>query len=140
MDGCYSFWQGGIFPLLHDLLEPEAIAEHSWLFDHSALQEYLLICCQDPRGGLVDKPGKSRDFYHTCYTLSGLAVSQNLPSPSLLSDIKAKDSNRSTAVLGDATNRLVATHPLFNISYEAVEEARRYYGSLPACLLPTTNK
>ena len=21
------------------------------------------------RGGLLDKPGKSRDFYHTCYTL-----------------------------------------------------------------------
>ncbi len=36
-----------------------------------------MLCCQDPRGGLVDKPGKGRDFYHTCYTLSGLSVSQN---------------------------------------------------------------
>jgi len=24
-----------------------------------ALQEYVLICCQHPSGGLVDKPGKS---------------------------------------------------------------------------------
>jgi prenyltransferase beta subunit len=34
---------------------------------------------QDPRGGLVDKPGKSRDFYHTCYGLSGLSVAQHSP-------------------------------------------------------------
>ena len=36
-----------------------------WLFNIGALQEYLLVCCQDPRGGMIDKPGKSRDFYHT---------------------------------------------------------------------------
>ena len=23
VDGCYSFWQGGIFPLMHRLLEDE---------------------------------------------------------------------------------------------------------------------
>ena len=49
----------------------------TWLFNCSALQEYILLCCQDPRGGLIDKPGKSRDFYHTCYTLSGMSVAQN---------------------------------------------------------------
>ena len=35
---------------------------------------------QDPRGGLVDKPGKTRDFYHTCYALSGLSVAQHPPA------------------------------------------------------------
>jgi len=129
VDGCYSFWQGGIFPLLHQVLEAETIAKQSWLFDHSALQEYLLLCCQDPRGGLIDKPGKSRDFYHTCYTLSGLAVSQNLPS----SYDGPEDSNE--AVLGDPANRLMTTHPLFNISHEAVEEARQYFSTRPTCLL-----
>ena len=95
MDGCYSFWQGGIFPLLQELLKnEEALQEQSWLFDHSALQEYLLVCCQDTRGGLVDKPGKSRDYYHTCYTLSGLSVAQHLPCDR-------------TAVLGDPENILV---------------------------------
>ncbi len=29
-----------------------------WLFDQDALQEYLLICCQHPLGGLLDKPGR----------------------------------------------------------------------------------
>ena len=40
---------------------------------------FLRACTQDPRGGLVDKPGKSRDFYHTCYALSGLSVAQHSP-------------------------------------------------------------
>ena len=26
------------------------------------------------RGGLIDKPGKSRDFYHTCYTLRNPSI------------------------------------------------------------------
>ena len=53
-----------------------------------------IVCCQDTRGGLVDKPGKSRDYYHTCYTLSGLSVAQHMPC------------DRRT-VLGDPANLLV---------------------------------
>ena len=52
VDGCYSFWQGGIFPLLHKMLSESpdssvvaSLPQH-WLFDQGALQEYLLICCQ----------------------------------------------------------------------------------------------
>ena len=87
-----------------------ALQQTSWLFDHRALQEYLIVCCQDPRGGLVDKPGKSRDYYHTCYTLSGLSVAQHMPSVH-------------SAVLGDPGNLLIPTHPLFNVGQDAVEEA-----------------
>lgn len=118
VDGCYSFWQGGIFPLLQELLKDEEALQHtSWLFDHRALQEYLIVCCQDTRGGLVDKPGKSRDYYHTCYTLSGLSVAQHMPC------------NRRT-VLGDPANLLVPTHPLFNIGQDAVEAAKSYFSNL----------
>lgn len=28
-------------------------------------------------GGLLDKPGRPRDFFHTCYALSGLSVAQH---------------------------------------------------------------
>ena len=81
VDACYSFWQGGMFPLLHNMLlhteDRDSLPESGWLCDEAGLQQYLLICCQDPRGGLVDKPGKSRDFYHTCYALSGLSVAQH---------------------------------------------------------------
>lgn len=63
-----------------DQMPKPSVSEHRWLFNQEALQEYLLICCQESRGGLVDKPGKSRDFYHTCYCLSGLSVSQHGPN------------------------------------------------------------
>ncbi|KAE8668707.1 Prenyltransferase family protein isoform 2 [Hibiscus syriacus] len=46
------------------------------LFNSLALQQYILLCSQDLNGGLRDKPGKSRDHYHTCYCLSGLSVCQ----------------------------------------------------------------
>ena len=85
-----------------------SLPESSWVCDEIALQQYLLICCQvssstlrtdtsfdnflsghqDARGGLIDKPGKSRDFYHTCYGLSGLSIAQHCP-------------NNSTQILGD---------------------------------------
>ena len=37
---------------------------------------YLLLFGAFPPRGLRDKPSKSADFYHTCYSLSGMAVSQ----------------------------------------------------------------
>ena len=36
-----------------------------YLCNQKALQRYVLHCCQDvEHGGLKDKPGKGRDFYH----------------------------------------------------------------------------
>lgn len=60
IDGCYSFWQGAAFPLIHATLSSEGKLPNSnyWMFDQEALQEYILICCQSPWGGLIDKPGK----------------------------------------------------------------------------------
>lgn len=67
VDGCYSFWQGGAFPLIHAILSKEGKVFNSnyWLFNQEALQEYILICCQHPSGGLVDKPGKYIFFFLT---------------------------------------------------------------------------
>jgi protein farnesyltransferase subunit beta len=49
----------------------------SLTFNQKALQRYILHCAQyTDGGGMRDKPGKARDFYHCCYSLSGLAVSQ----------------------------------------------------------------
>ncbi len=47
-------------------------------FNQMALQRYILHCAQNvDHGGMRDKPGKMRDFYHSCYSLSGLAVAQS---------------------------------------------------------------
>lgn len=59
MDGCYSFWQGACFCLLGENYVGHNTKEGPhWLFDQLSLQEYILICCQHPAGGLIDKPGK----------------------------------------------------------------------------------
>jgi protein farnesyltransferase subunit beta len=47
-------------------------------FNQNALQRYILHCAQNLEGGgMRDKPGKSRDFYHSCYALSGLSIAQS---------------------------------------------------------------
>lgn len=91
------------------------------LFDSLALQKYLLLCSQDLEGGFRDKPGKSRDFYHTCYCLSGLSVCQY----SLSKDEDTPPS--STAVLGPFSNLLDRVHPLYNVVVEQYREAHEFF-------------
>lgn len=69
------------------------------LYNVEALQLWLLRCCQASKGGMRDKPGKSPDYYHTCYCLSGLSSSQNYGG----------------FVLGPSSNKLVKADPLCNV-------------------------
>eukprot|EP00250_Pteridium_aquilinum_P011539 c20137_g1_i1 orf=51-1544(+) len=193
VDGCYSFWQGGIFPLVQriseQLLNPRTLrrgneeitliineqrtrAESSHaavsaaslfpaikgarlkhtihevdedgkpqdfcsdhtsfsddyrrgtLFNTQALQGYILLCCQVMEGGLRDKPGKARDYYHTCYCLSGLSTAQFSSSKSL-SALPSPSS-----VLGPYDNLLVATYPLCNVVLDKYLDARRYFAGM----------
>jgi len=81
------------------------------------LQKYILVCCQNHDGGLRDKPGKPRDFYHSCYCLSGLSVSQHTLS------------SKSPIVLGNLNNLVRSTHPVFNIRWEKAHQALMYFSS-----------
>jgi protein farnesyltransferase subunit beta len=89
VDGCYSLWQGGLFPLLRSQM-PLLLSQlrpgrapacppspGPALYSSARLQGWVLSCCQAPEGGLRDKPGKPRDLYHTCYCLSGLSSAQH---------------------------------------------------------------
>lgn len=67
------------------------------------------------RGGLRDKPGKSPDYYHTCYCLSGLASAQR----------------HAGAVLGGPDNALPRSHPLCNVVEERLEAARAHFSMQP---------
>lgn len=67
VDACYSFWVGATVPLLRQL-------GVSASYDCQGLQRYLLVASKEP-AGFRDKPGKPADYYHTCYALSGLAIS-----------------------------------------------------------------
>lgn len=125
VDGCYSFWQGGIFPLIHLLRSQGKVIPRCLLFNVTSLQEYLLICCQDSRGGLIDKPGKSRDFYHTCYTLSGLSVAQYL-----LQNTPAQTDSKKQ-VIGGNDNEIKSTHPIYNIGLDRALLAAEFFDRLP---------
>uniref|UniRef100_A0A4W3I1Z1 Protein farnesyltransferase subunit beta n=1 Tax=Callorhinchus milii TaxID=7868 RepID=A0A4W3I1Z1_CALMI len=124
VDGCYSFWQAGILPLLHRTLHVQgdsALSLTHWMFHQEALQEYILLCCQHSNGGLLDKPTKSRDFYHTCYCLSGLSLAQHCVGGNILHEI----------IVGDPNNRLEPTHPVYNIGPEKVAQALMHFLQLP---------
>ncbi|KAJ1446719.1 terpenoid cyclases/protein prenyltransferase alpha-alpha toroid [Pelagophyceae sp. CCMP2097] len=98
---------------------PRDEASATAVFDAEALQRYILLCAQDfPDGGLRDKPGKGRDYYHTCYCLSGLAISQHSTAPA--------------SVYGDAANLVEQVHPVFNIRLEKVDRALDFFAAAPA--------
>ena len=145
VDGCYSFWQGGAMAVVNayekglsgwDTGVTEFIPEvetdgvdvskteeargprdGGLSFDQAALQRYILLCGQYPEGGLRDKPSKARDFYHSCYNLSGLSVSQHNGSEGGV-----------PVVYGDErTNVLKPTHECFNIRVDRVNMARERF-------------
>ncbi|XP_017102764.2 protein farnesyltransferase subunit beta [Drosophila bipectinata] len=115
VDGCYSFWVGATIPITQATLSADDKEMDHALFDVEALQEYILLCCQKQNGGLIDKPGKPQDLYHTCYTLSGVSIAQHSESASR------------PQVLGDTINELLPTHPLFNIPPKSVAAARSHF-------------
>ena len=87
-DACYAFWQAATLEVARTYCfrwitgteqcvdDSDGKGTQRW-FDEEALQEWLLKCCQDTNGGFRDKPGKERDLYHTCYGLSGLALTSS---------------------------------------------------------------
>lgn len=104
VDGCYSHWVGGCWPLIEAALAGGAAAtaaggggyapplghdqpghKHKLpltsrsLYSREGLIRYIMCCCQDQtkRGGLRDKPGRTSDGYHTCYVLAGLSSAQH---------------------------------------------------------------
>jgi len=120
VDGCYSFWQGGAMAVL-DIWSNGSEGEDSrtdgifddLCFDREKLQRYILLCAQDVNGGLRDKPSKPRDFYHSCYNLSGLSVTQHCLSNSLGDSV--------------AANAIGETHPVLNIRVERVREIQKAF-------------
>jgi len=117
------------------------------LFDRIALQEYILVIAQAPKGGLRDKPGKNSDAYHTCYNLSGLSMCQHRveldafarsqfhrqfkPQGGKLvewqrccysSMLGWTIDTKSQCVLGGDQNRVAITHPIFNVGFIKVKE------------------
>lgn len=58
VDGCYSHWIGGCWPLVEAALNGPDVATSRRIFSTEGLVRYILGCCQAPTGGLRDKPSK----------------------------------------------------------------------------------
>lgn len=97
------------------------------IYNQYALQRYILHCAQAMEGGMRDKPGKYRDFYHSCYSLSGLSIAQNFVMPG--SKVKGAD-NALPRVYGDAGNLLPPTSAIFNIGLDPLEKTLAYFSKL----------
>ena len=131
VDGCYSFWQGGamaIVSMFHKVKSDGMKNEDPWfagkkvamLFDEGMLERYILLCGQEMTGGLRDKPSKRRDFYHSCYCLSGLSVAQS-----------SVDESSMLSFGHDRQARVHATHPVYNIRIERAQAIYNHFKSLP---------
>ncbi|CAL9224117.1 unnamed protein product, partial [Arabidopsis halleri] len=91
------------------------------IFDSLGLQRYVLLCSKIPDGGFRDKPRKPRDFYHTCYCLSGLSVAQH-------AWLKDEDTPPLTRdILGSYSNLLEPVHLLHNIVMDQYNEAIEFF-------------
>jgi len=150
VDGCYSFWQGGAIAIVSQVILEQrtrkgrnaALGADPWLqddssdeassssaatatdgllFDEGMLERYILLCAQDIHGGLRDKPSKARDFYHSCYNLSGLSVAQHWSASHRTAVLDEETTTTATPAFGHAQLSLVAkTHPVYNIRVERV--------------------
>lgn len=83
---------------------------------------------------MIDKPGKSADYYHTCYVLSGLSVSQhsieyNEPIQSTKRGLCSLfwTCQNEYVIVGDVNNSLAAAHPVHNITLRAARNMVRYF-------------
>jgi protein farnesyltransferase subunit beta len=147
VDGCYSFWQGGALaivsrlhdgtkmkddsdPWLSDLSNTSAYTstttdttddDLTLLFDEGMLQRYILLCAQDVHGGLRDKPSANRDFYHSCYNLSGISVAQHYGT---------RNENDPPTFGHAQKSRVAQTHPCYNIRIDHARQALDHFAAL----------
>ncbi|EYE99877.1 CAAX farnesyltransferase subunit beta RAM1 [Aspergillus ruber CBS 135680] len=151
VDGCYSHWVGGCWPLVQsalDGMQPAAAPNKASgnLYCREGLTRYILSCCQAKRG-LRDKPGKHPDSYHTCYTLTGLSTTQHRhyhtdtsatskePFASAFSwkytPVSSNVNDDTDVSVFEETDRVNPAHPLYVIPHKAAEDMRLWYEKEP---------
>ena len=89
------------------------------LYDKLGLQAYILFFCLNKKGGLIDKPGKSPDLFHTNYATAGLILSQ-----------KCIMDNVEVALSFDIEKKFEEFNPIFCVLEKNVKNAVNYYRSL----------
>lgn len=182
VDGCYSHWVGGCWAIVEAALapapppppsvpssttslpptestvtEPSAAKQTAEIQNRPALTRYILSAAQFKKGGLIDKPGKRADAYHTCYNLAGLSATQHVYSfeEGMLDELGGSDFDApfywkgkghygggrpaesgkdekaeetpKEAVLWDDDDLVNEVHPIFVIPFRKVHDCRRWF-------------
>ncbi|KAF2116349.1 terpenoid cyclases/protein prenyltransferase alpha-alpha toroid [Lophiotrema nucula] len=129
VDGCYSHWVGGCWALV------EAAAGKG-IWNRAALGRYILSAAQFKKGGLVDKPGKRPDAYHTCYNLAGLSWAQYdwkyEKSEGERGELDAPyhwqlDGEYTEDVVWDNGDMVNRVHPVFVVPFGKAESCRKWF-------------
>lgn len=116
---------------MNDISDDIDNESNTTLFSQYSLQKYIIHCCQNnDYGGLRDKPGKSRDYYHSCYALSGLSCSQ-------YSYLVKKESKRCLYLysnelhhkLDKLANLVQPTSVVYNIGLNKLKNALDYFNN-----------
>ena len=119
VDSCYSFWQGSIFNMIY-MGDNKFTYDMELLYDQLSLQAYILFACQNlQNGGLIDKPGKFPDLFHTNYATAGLSLSQEC----------LKD-NFKVALNSDLDDVFEKMNPIYCVTQEKIEKALKYYANI----------
>ncbi|ELR08712.1 CAAX farnesyltransferase (FTase) subunit beta [Pseudogymnoascus destructans] len=146
VDGCYSHWIGGCWPLLDACLagsaENHGAPHNDSLYSREALTRYILCCGQDTtkRGGLRDKPGMFSDGYHTCYLLVGLSSAQHkwslqaptddsMASLGWTSETYPRKQDDGYAQIFNEEDRVKSIHPVYVIPEGIAERIMQYCDS-----------
>ncbi|KAF1813573.1 terpenoid cyclases/Protein prenyltransferase [Eremomyces bilateralis CBS 781.70] len=140
VDGCYSHWIGGCWPLMDAAMQdesPNSSKRDYW--SREGLLRYIFNCCQEDGGGLRDKPGKRADAYHTNYNIAGLSWVQNKYSFSEPKDGEGVASGLAPAhgwdykpvvdIPGLPDGRVNPHHPVYVIPWTAAAKAQAWFGA-----------
>ncbi|EFE39077.1 Rab geranylgeranyltransferase, beta subunit [Trichophyton verrucosum HKI 0517] len=133
VDGCYSHWVGGCWPLIQQALsDPTSDSESesdceplSALYSREGLTRYILNCCQSQHGGLRDKPGNVQHRHVNVNSNTSIDASSGSLDAAFGWRSSPLSINNNDAAAADtvyeARDRLAALHPLFVIPHAAVD-------------------
>ena len=119
VDSCYSFWQGSIFNMIY-MGNNKFTYDMELLYDQLSLQAYIIFACQNTKmGGLVDKPGKHPDLFHSNYATAGLILSQEC----LMNNFKV-------VLNSDLDKVFEKMNPIYCVPQKNIEKAMKYYSEI----------
>ncbi|KAM9960572.1 hypothetical protein ACTFIW_009715 [Dictyostelium discoideum] len=182
VDTCYSYWQGAVYIIIQSYFnyykkqqdddgdgggdgdgdgKVGEQQEEGLLFNQTKLQEYVIRFCQQSDkkySGFSDHPHRGKDYYHTCYGLSGISLSQyneigkaiqslntftntfEQPSPPInkkstnVFTISNNNNNKNKKNSNNNNNNedqlVEPVHPIYNIKLSKCEKGLKYFYSL----------